>query len=314
MKTRQNNPAKTTNLLEKLNQINKQSENPCRDVVLIFSGNPNTCKDWIAEASIAAEKMGMAFCVLSFIHQASEAHQELSAGGRIVNQAIYGADSIKRLGYSRKGAKQPFSLKPGNADLPVFLFFLDNPSFKRYWLFEDDVRYSGDLGNFLNELTTVEGDLLATHLHDYIPDWTYVHTFESGNQPLSDQDKLLCFLPFFRISSQALTAIHQSYIDGWAGHHELTWPTVLKTNNFRIIDIGGNGSYVTEPMRNKHYLGYVNDRYEKKGSFGVNKQFLQSGNVLNKLWHPVRPPLKYLLTALKRPRNIISWYLSKILP
>lgn len=283
------------------------------EIMLYFSANPG--RNWTRlskfhDGFLSAGKK-REFAVIGFDPHGRERILLHDVGGRNVHQFVYGIDSLAALAYPRKIAV-PFRLKPGNCDIPVLLFWHANRNRARYWVMEDDVEYSGDPAKLFEDLESAHADLMATHLHNCHSDWDYFSRFRSAGKVLAPEDIRLCFLPFFSISGRALEVIDACYRDGWDGHHEMTWPTILKSHGMSILDIGGQGPYVTEAYRGRHYLGTPGDGFQKRGSFGTLNIRLRAGRMPNVLWHPVKPFMAWYPQQIKRMASIFSWYRSAI--
>jgi hypothetical protein len=124
----------------------------------------------------------------------------------------------------------------------------------------------------------------------------------------STMQKRVCFLPFFCITRAALTTIHNAYIRGWGGYHEMTWATILDYANIPIRDIGGNGPYVTPEDRGRRYIDNSRDNFEKRGSFGTLNIRMLPGRHKNILWHPVKTPRNFFRMRIKRGISLYNWY------
>lgn len=61
------------------------------------------------------------------------------------------------------------------------------------------------------------------------PDWYYWPSLQvpEGLERPELAELIACFLPLARISNRGLREIDQAYRAGWAGHSEVTWPTIL---------------------------------------------------------------------------------------
>jgi hypothetical protein len=104
-----------------------------------------------------------------------------------------------------------------------------------------------------------------------------------------------------------LEVIDRHYLDGWEGHHEMVWPTILKRCEHSIVDIGGQGPHVLEENINKHYIGMPGNAFEKRGSFGTMNIRLRAGTQKNVLWHPVKSPRAWFRQRAKRAFSILKW-------
>lgn len=121
----------------------------------------------------------------------------------------------------------------------------------------------------------------------------------------------VCFLPFFGVSAEALTAIDAAYRRGWNGHNEMTWAMILDHAGIPIRDIGGAGPYVAADDRNRCYLDLSPNDFSKYGSFGTMRIRLFPGRARNILWHPVKTPRNWVRMNRKRLKSIVGWYRRK---
>jgi hypothetical protein len=185
------------------------------------------------------------------------------------------------------------------------------PQYAQYWVIEDDVEYSGDPYELLASLDGRRGDLLATHLAHGYDGWTYASMLRSPGGDVKPADTWLIFLTFFRISAEALDTIDRYYRDGWSGHSENMWATILKHAGMEVVDFGGNGKYVADEDRNKRYYGLPNDGFQKNGSFGTMNIRLFAGRRKDVLWHPIKPPKVWVRQNYKRVVSIAKWHLGR---
>ncbi|MFL6631185.1 MAG: hypothetical protein ACJ8HJ_02580 [Massilia sp.] len=250
------------------------------------------------------------FAVVTFDARAKTYVQQIVIEGVPMNHYVFGVDAVNTICYPNKGVTRPFKLIPGNSDFITLLFRKLQPQFEHYWFLEDDVEYTGDPAYLFDDLSKRQGDLLATHLARSYDEWAYT----AGRQTPGcvPDDTWLIFLPFYRVSANALDTIDAYYHKGWTGHHENMWATILIHAGLSVIDIGGQGDYVAEADRNKHYYGYAHDRYEKNGSFGTLNIRLWPGWRKNVLWHPVKPPGAWLRQRKKRLISQCKWVWGRL--
>ena len=252
------------------------------------------------------------FAIVSFSPKARTEVRTVVLDNARINHYVFGQDAIDTLGYPNKGAARPFKLIPGNCDLMALLFRKAARNHDQYWVVEDDVDYSGDIHNLFSELNTRQGDLLASHLAHGYDDWTYSSMLRSPTGDIKPADTWLIFLTFFRISGAALDTIDRYYRDGWSGHSENMWATILKHAGMQVVDFGGNGKYVADEDRNKHYYGLPNDGFDKNGSFGTMNIRMFAGRRKNVLWHPIKPPKVWVRQNGKRLISIAKWKIAKL--
>lgn len=287
-----------------------------KNVFLFFSAKPHANKSRLIKFYLATKKtikVNFDFYIITYDNTSITKSINIEIEKFKFNQKIYGVDLKEKLNYPIKGNTYPFKLKPGNCDLPIIAFWKDHPDYARYWIMEDDVDYSGNPTNMLDELSEINADLMATHLTKFFPKWDYSSIFKSANKDIHYQDRWLCFLPFHVIKSTALQTINDVYAQGWDGHHEMTWPTALIAHNQTVIDIGGRGPYVNSEMRDKYYHGLENDAYRKNGSFGTLTIRLRPGHTKNILWHPVKPFMAWYPQIIKRMISYAKWIIKRLL-
>jgi hypothetical protein len=72
-------------------------------------------------------------------------------------------DPVELLDRYLPGQDRPAAIVPGYAHLPLLDFAAANP-FRRYWLIESDVEYTGCWRDLIVAANSDEADLLATHV------------------------------------------------------------------------------------------------------------------------------------------------------
>ena len=150
----------------------------------------------------------------------------------------------------------PDSIYPGNHHLASLYFGENRPRYSHYWFIEYDVVYAGNWGKLFNEFRAEPADLLATHLRELSdePDWYWAQTLDCGGDSTANPTGMAAFLPIFRISRSALTALRDACGNGWSGHWETLVPTAICAAGLTLSDIGGNGKWTPPHRRHRHYL------------------------------------------------------------
>jgi len=201
---------------------------------------------------------------------------------------LFSIESLSKLNYLT--IEQ--SLVPGKVYAPVLQFFRDNPSFDYYWAIENDVRFSGDWHFFFDFFKDAKQDFLTCHIraHADEPDWPLWHLYHP-HRSIPPSERLRSFNPIYRVSNRALSFLDHSLSDGWCGHFEVLWPTLLHHNTFTIMDIGGKGRFTPSGMKDNLYTesepnsaGLLNS-----GSMRFRPSFWRVGPEKNKLYHPIKP-------------------------
>lgn len=261
----------------------------------------------------SASNVEFDFFLCTYDDLSSGGHRELSINGHDIEHWVVGRRDAFSMGYANKVPDDNWVLIPGHCDVPILKFFRENKLYDRYWLVEDDVDYNGDISVLINELATFSEDLICTHVQKGWHDWTYNHTLRCGSSPRPRaEETLLCFLPLFTISRAGLAAVDQAYRDGWSGHHEQVWPTVMKTAGLSIRDIGGDGEFVDPKYRNRFYLGGPGHKANKVGTFVPTPPRLRVGWRKNTLYHPVKPLGQWWFGKRRRYKSILNYYKTRI--
>lgn len=205
-------------------------------------------------------------------------------------EAYYFTDEVlNRLGYTPLGDK----LVPGNNHFPLLKFFKEFPDYDFYWCIEDDVRFTGDWAKLFNAFNNNPADFISSHIQRYKeePQWPWWDTLKFDNYTLSLDKRLKSFNPVYRISKDALLFIDESLKDGWCGHHEVLFPTLLENVGFKLLDFGGQGEFVPTGKNNEFYIGDYKNSIgldNSKSTFKWRPVFSEVGNLKNKLYHPVK--------------------------
>ncbi len=250
------------------------------------------------------------FAVLTYDHPHPTNKGVIDLDGQQTPHIVYGQEAAQRLPYPNKVGRK-FVLKPLNVDVPTILFWKDHPDYQRYWVSEDDVEYTGDLGKLIASLQQLDADLLATHVRQLPGNWDYIPWFRGPNDNTVPKNCRLTFLPFHAITNRGLATLDEAYRMGWAGQYEMTWPAILDHAGLPIADIGGNGPYVAEGCRGKHYIDLSPTSYQKLGSFGTKHVRLGAGREAEILWHPVKPVPDWARMKIKRSISIWTYLWKK---
>lgn len=284
------------------------------DAFIFFTRAPDAAPRILKKFIEATEnsKTDFRFHLCSYDDASPGEHKTIEVLGRRVDYWTYGRSDAFSMGFKNKVPNEDWVLIPGHCDVPILNFFRDNPDYDRYWLAEDDVDYSGQLSDLLDELSDFNEDLVCTHLHTGWEGWTYNKTLMCGDRPqLKPEETLLCFLPLFRISKAGTQAIDNAYSNGWSGHHEQVWPTVVRDAGLSLRDIGGSGEFVPEEYINRYYLGEPVVGNNKVGTFVPTPPRLRVGSRKNTLYHPVKPLGLWWFGKKRRLRSVLSYYKIK---
>lgn len=197
---------------------------------------------------------------------------------------------------SDAGYPQPWAgdnesrLVPGNIGLLLLHLHRTGRPYRRYWLIEYDVEYTGRWRGFFEHFRASGSDLLGTTLQPYrvLPQF---HWWDDVETPpgVGREQLYRGFFPVMRITERGLRALDRAYSDGWSGHYEVVLPTALLHYGARIEDIGGEGPYVRPGNENRFYTNTPSRTGLGPGTFIYRPPRRWPGLRPGKLWHPVKP-------------------------
>ncbi len=297
--------------------MNSADNDKHRDVFIYFSYKPEKTRHRIERfvQSLKNYVPNTDFQIVTFDEIGDAGARLVRLGDMILPQNVYNLTSVRALDYPAKvpAASFPFKL---HCDIPILLFWRDHPEYRRYWVIEDDVEYTGQLGRLIDQLGRKSGDaqLLCTHLRLLPKDWDYIYLFATGGDALPQDHRLrVCFLPFFCATAAALAAIDAAYRRGWNGQHEMVWPNVLDFVGMPIRDIGGRGPFVAPEDHGQCYIDNSPDDYQKLGSFGTLRNRLRPGRQPDVLWHPVKTFPNWVIMKRRRMLSVSNYYCARVL-
>lgn len=220
------------------------------------------------------------------LYQGNERNALLDTPDIRVHQCTF--DDIKNLGYPLDSP----SLIPGHAHYALAHFYRKHPEYVYYWLIEYDVRFSGKWQALFNAFANVRADLIAAHFATYSeePQWPFWE-LSHPHHFIPLEQRWRCFHPIYRVSNAAMACICAAHEEGWSGHSEVVFPTLLRKNNFSLVDFGGKGAYVLPGMENKFYTGRQPNLVGvlDTGTLRFRPVHSRVGFRRNKIYHPVKP-------------------------
>jgi hypothetical protein len=200
------------------------------------------------------------------------------------------ADDILRMGYPGIARLNPL---PIDIHIDMFRVFHAHPDYRRYWVIEFDVRYTGDWAALLAELSESAADVLGTVVQTRAehPAWTHWQSLDTAGAVLPDDAHVKIFTPMTRLSNAAMRAIDTACRAGWTGHCEVLWSTAAAAAGLLVEDIGGKGSFTPPSRHGRHYTTSPFDPYLAPGSFAYRPAIPDSNIPPSPptLWHPVKP-------------------------
>jgi hypothetical protein len=207
-------------------------------------------------------------------------------GLRWFKHHLYDARDLTGWAFPAKAAVEPheFKLIPGNTDLIHLRFAVENPQYERYWWVEDDVRFGGNWADLFNYLRPSTAGLIGTTIRrpEDDPKW---HWWGSLGGP--QHDPIACFIPFGAVTGEAVDAILGGYHEGFKGHYEGVWPTVIARQGLGLHDIGGAGPFVPPGDENRFYTN-TGQQQLAPGTFVWRPYHTDYDRTGGQIWHPIR--------------------------
>ena len=216
--------------------------------------------------------------------------REHNLAGEYSHHFQFDASSLfQRLPYRRLEGKGLLH----NTHFPLMDFYRSHPHYDFYWCIEFDVRYTGSWGSFLRQFESMDDDFITSHIRWFSaePDWYWWDTLNHPSKEIPREHCIRSFNVILRISSGALEYMHGQLEDGWRGHFEVSFPTLLYHGGYRIRDFGGDGGFVYPDMINRNYTSHAGKR-------GLLNPFCtvhwrpsspHPGLRRNRIYHPVKP-------------------------
>jgi hypothetical protein len=209
-------------------------------------------------------------------------------------------DDLRALGYPHKGRH----IQDVDIELFSFPFHRAHPEYRRVWVVEYDVDYTGRWSELFDAFRHSGADLLATSIHRHAvnPGWENWDSVRGPAGRPAAERLLRAFLPFSRLSEAAYQALDQAYRKGWRGHYECTIPTILTLAGLKIEDIGGGGEFVLPGNRNRFYTSTPTANDLSPGTFVFRPIRIATGERPDTLWHPVKPPATHYVRGWRTGR------------
>lgn len=134
----------------------------------------------------------------------------------------------------------------------MLVHYINNPNFEYYWYFDDDVQFTGDLKNFLNDYELLDDDFMAIQVfkkenYSEFPKISVINSRMLGSRGywlghcpgpgdnFKNVDKHLgSFFPIVRFSNGALSHLYELHKQGYYGYSEGFVPTSLASDGFKV--------------------------------------------------------------------------------
>lgn len=181
------------------------------------------------------------------------------------------------------------SLIPGSNHFPLMQFYLDYPDYDYYWVIEDDVVFNGEWNFFFESFNQESADFISSYIRNENehPGWYWWNTLASGN--VHCERKISSFNPVYRLSNKALEITDIALKNGWKGHHEVLFPTLLVHKGLKVLDMGDEGEFIEERNIPAFYTSHTMSHLPVEVTEGKNL-----------LFHPVKEKKAIDLKTLKK--------------
>lgn len=184
------------------------------------------------------------------------------------------------------------TLIPGSNHFALLWFFLHNPRYEYYWNIEYDVDFTGNWNLLFKSFQNESTDFISTQIYSYEenPNWYWWESYHAITLDIPLNQRIHSFNPIYRISQAALEFLDFFLKKGNSGHHEVLIPTALFHSGFKIMDFGGNGSFVLSKNKERFYLNSTTIPELVYGTMAAKPHLssISSFNIPNKLFHPVK--------------------------
>lgn len=224
------------------------------------------------------------FFIMSYREDLSLSKYELPYKDRIciINRKLLASHSHHYKNKYHGGSD--WKLIPGNVDLAHMTFAKLHTEFDYFWFCEDDVRYTGDLGEFISNHDSVSAEMLCTNLRPVPDKWFYKTTYDDD---IGAETVMICLLCFYRMSKHAFEIIDAAYEQSIGGHQEISMVNILTANGKEVLDF----NTVSDT---KAYTSNLNRLSMNGGTFCYFPPKLFALRGKNLLYHPIKPLKPYL--------------------
>ncbi|MCW6507740.1 hypothetical protein [Lichenifustis flavocetrariae] len=194
-------------------------------------------------------------------------------------------------------------LDQGNIIFVILNFWKDNPGYQFYWRVEFDVFLDAQWCDLIAAFKGNKSGLLTTTLvrPETRPGWVWWETLKSPETLRRSVEPIRSFMPLARLSGEACEVLSHAYRSGWAGHDEVSVPTILHHEGLMIEDLGGIGEFVGPSSSRQWYTNTPTLEGLGPGTFVCPPKQADFHQERGKLYHPVKDRGSFL-AKLKETR------------
>jgi hypothetical protein len=195
-----------------------------------------------------------------FDNQNGLSSEEVSAKYGNSPISIYNNEDFDKYGFNKPINRHHFWGSHQNpkyfyAHYRMLVHYINNPSFKYYWFFDDDVNFRGDLKSFLSEYDELENDFMAIQIfkkenYEEYPTVSVINSRMGGSRGFwlghcpgpgdnfKSADKHMgSFFPIVRFSNEAMLHLLKLHQENYFGYSEGFVPTSLATDGFKVVSM-----------------------------------------------------------------------------
>jgi len=171
--------------------------------------------------------------------------------------SIYNDEDFVKYGFNKPINRHHFWGSHQNpkyfyAHYRMLVHYINNPSFKNYWFFDDDVNFTGDLKSFISEYDELESDFMAIQVfkkEDYqeYPTISVINNRMGGSRGFwlghcpgpgdnfkSSDKHMGSFFPIVKFSNEAMLHLLKLHQENYFGYSEGFVPTSLASDGFKV--------------------------------------------------------------------------------
>jgi hypothetical protein len=174
--------------------------------------------------------------------------------------SIYDNNDFIKHGFNKPISKYHFW---GNHQNPKYFYahyrmlvhYINNPLFKYYWFFDDDVNFEGNLKSFISEYDKLDNDFMAIQIfkkenYEEYPTISVINDKMKGSKGFwlghcpgpgdnfkSTDKHMGSFFPIVRFSNKAMSHLLELHQKNYFGYSEGFVPTSLASDGFKVVSM-----------------------------------------------------------------------------
>lgn len=176
---------------------------------------------------------------------------------------------------------------------------LMKPGYNNYWYVEDDTYFNGNWSLLFDACAKDNSDFISTNLRKFKEnsDWYIADTLVPPNsENVLIEDIICAFTVIYRIKGFAIDYILKKMQEGWKGHIEVLFPTLLHLNNFKMKDFGGTTYREFKGLSDEYFINKHKRFYNVVDENGVHhttctnskRRIFEEMKVKDVIYHPLK--------------------------